>query len=72
MIGYVRYVGSQKILLKKHKMKKAKCKICGYVYDPVKGDPKSNIKPGTDFDVLPANWKCPICGASIDYFIKER
>ncbi len=53
-------------------MKKAKCKICGYVYDPEKGDPKGKIKPGTDFDDLPYNWVCPICGASIDYFIKER
>lgn len=44
-------------------MKKYRCLICGYVYDPAKGDPDSGIAPGTDFEKIPANWVCPVCGA---------
>jgi rubredoxin/flavin reductase (DIM6/NTAB) family NADH-FMN oxidoreductase RutF len=40
-----------------------KCKICGYVYDPQKGDPEAGIKPGTPFADLPDNWRCPVCKA---------
>lgn len=45
------------------KMKKYRCKVCGYVYDPEKGDPDSGINPGTPFEKLPDDWVCPICGA---------
>ncbi len=44
------------------------CGICGYVYDPAKGDPEGNIPPNTPFDKLPEDWVCPICGASKDQF----
>ena len=44
------------------------CTICGYVYDPAQGDADSGIAPGTDFKNLPANWTCPVCGASKDQF----
>lgn len=43
-------------------MKKYKCMICGFVYDPVEGDPDSGIAPGTPFEELPDNWECPVCG----------
>lgn len=46
-----------------------KCKVCGYIYDPAKGDPSQGIAPGTDFEDLPANWECPICYASVDDFL---
>jgi len=49
-------------------MKKYRCKICGYIYDPEKGDADGNIAPGTSFDDLPDDWVCPICGASKDDF----
>ena len=42
-------------------MKKYKCSVCGYVYDPEKGDPSQGIYPGTPFEELPASWKCPKC-----------
>ncbi len=45
-------------------MKKYKCQICGYVYDPEKGDPDAGIKAGTPFEDLPDSWVCPVCGAS--------
>jgi len=40
-----------------------KCKVCGYIYDPDDGDPRSGIEPGTPFEKLPDNWNCPHCGA---------
>ena len=55
----------------KGKMIKYKCTICGYIYDPEKGDPDSGIKPGTPFEELPDDWVCPVCGASKDAFEKE-
>lgn len=39
------------------------CINCGYVYDPVKGDPPSGMEAGTAFDDLPDDWVCPDCGA---------
>ncbi len=47
------------------------CTVCGYVYDPEKGDPEGNVKPGTHFEELPADWVCPVCGAEKDKFEKE-
>lgn len=52
------------------RMSKYKCTICGYIYDPEKGDPESGIKPGTPFEQLPDGWVCPICGATKDQFEK--
>jgi len=46
------------------------CSVCGYLYDPALGDPKSGIKPGTPFEELPENWTCPVCGAGKDAFQK--
>jgi rubredoxin len=38
------------------------CRACGYVYEPSKGDAKSDIPPETPFEDLPENWRCPVCG----------
>ena len=51
-------------------MDKYVCEVCGYIYDPAKGDPDSSIKPGTSFDKLPNDWVCPVCGASKSEFKK--
>lgn len=53
------------------KMAKYKCTVCGYIYDPEKGDPDSGIKPGTPFEDLPDDWVCPLCGADKSAFEKE-
>ena len=45
-------------------MKKYRCIICSYFYDPVEGDPDSGIMPGTAFEDIPDDWYCPICGAT--------
>jgi len=40
------------------------CTVCDLIYDPLKGDPKHGIAPGTSFEDLPDDWVCPLCGAS--------
>ena len=47
---------------------KYKCTVCGYVYDPAKGDPDSGIAAGTPFEDLPDDWVCPVCGVGKDQF----
>jgi rubredoxin/flavin reductase (DIM6/NTAB) family NADH-FMN oxidoreductase RutF len=50
------------------KTEKYKCAVCGYIYDPEKGDADSGIRQGTPFKELPDDWVCPICGAGKDAF----
>jgi len=52
------------------KVAKYKCTVCGYIYDPEKGDPDGGIAPGTPFEQIPDDWVCPVCGASKDQFEK--
>lgn len=52
-------------------MEKWVCTVCGYVYDPVDGDPNNGIAPGTTFEDLPSSWVCPMCGVGKDMFEKE-
>lgn len=47
------------------------CTICGFQYDPEEGDPTAGIPPGTPFEDLPEDYKCPICNASKEYFKKD-
>ena len=51
-------------------MEKYKCVVCGYIYDPEKGDPDTGISPNTPFNKLPDDWVCPACGAPKDMFEK--
>jgi rubredoxin len=51
-------------------MDQYKCSICGHVYDPEKGEPRQDIKPGIDFLSLPSDWACPVCTAGKDQFVK--
>ena len=43
---------------------------CGYVYDPAAGDPEHGVAPGTPWEQVPADWKCPTCGLGKDVFEK--
>ncbi len=52
-------------------MEKYVCDICGYVYDPEKGDPDNGVKPGTAFEDLPDDWVCPKCKVGTDKFSLE-
>jgi flavin reductase (DIM6/NTAB) family NADH-FMN oxidoreductase RutF/rubredoxin len=65
-------VVDKKVKKEEKKMTKYRCDVCGYVYDPEKGDPENNIPPGTRFEDLPDDWVCPVCGASKDQFSKEQ
>ncbi len=49
-------------------MKKYRCTVCGYIYDPGAGDDLSGIPPGTAFEDLPDDWTCPMCGAAKSEF----
>ena len=49
-------------------MSKYRCVICGYIYDPVAGDPDSDVQAGTSFADLPDSWVCPECGAGKEDF----
>jgi rubredoxin len=42
--------------------------VCGYIYDPAVGDADNGIKAGTEFEDLPEDWVCPVCGAQKDQF----
>ena len=58
-------------IIEEGKMKKWKCSICDYIYDPAKGDPENGVKPGTAFEGIPEDWVCPTCGATKDMFESE-
>ena len=49
-------------------MRKYRCTMCSYVYDPAVGDASGGIAPGTAFEDLPDDWVCPDCGADKDLF----
>jgi rubredoxin len=51
-------------------MERWKCTACEYIYDPEKGDPTSEVEPGTPFEELPDDWVCPECGVPKDLFEK--
>jgi rubredoxin len=49
-------------------MRKYKCTVCGYIYEPENGDMEGGIDPGTAFEDLPGDWECPVCGAGASEF----
>lgn len=49
-------------------MKKYKCTVCGWVYDPATGDPDNDIAPNTPFEDIPDDWICPECGVTKEDF----
>jgi rubredoxin len=49
-------------------MRKWRCIPCGYIYDPLEGDPDGGIPAGTPFEALPEDWYCPVCGVSKEEF----
>lgn len=49
-------------------MKKYRCTVCEYIYDPAVGDPDSGVAAGTSFEELPEDWRCPVCGVGKECF----
>ena len=47
------------------------CELCGYEYNPRLGDEENGIAENTDFEDLPADWVCPLCGAGKEDFTEE-
>ncbi len=45
-------------------MKQYMCLLCGFIYKQAEGLPDEGIAPGTTWDDIPPNWRCPDCGAS--------
>lgn len=52
----------------KSEMQRYECIECKYIYNPKSGNEKAGIKPGTDFQDLPDDWVCPVCGEGKDMF----
>lgn len=50
-------------------MRRYKCKVCNYIYDPENGEPRTGTPPGTAFEDLPDDWRCPKCGVGKFRFI---
>jgi anaerobic nitric oxide reductase flavorubredoxin len=52
--------------------KSYECGVCGYVYSEEEGDPDNGIDPGTRWEDLPDDWRCPICNVPKSKFsLKE-
>jgi rubredoxin-NAD+ reductase len=49
--------------------KKYVCDICGHIYDEADGDEGSGIEPGTRWEDVPDDWRCPECGAEKSEYI---
>lgn len=48
------------------------CLLCGYIYDEAVGAPDEGIEPGTKWEDIPLNWRCPDCGATkLDFEMVE-
>ena len=44
------------------------CIICGWVYDEAAGLPEEGIAPGTRWEDIPADWRCPLCDVGKEDF----
>jgi [NiFe] hydrogenase assembly HybE family chaperone len=45
------------------------CGVCWYVYRPDDGDDVWQVPPGTAFDALPDEWRCPRCDSPKEKFL---
>ena len=62
-LGYKNFLNEKKDYGEKYE-----CNVCKYIYNPKTGNEKAGIPPGTEFDDLPDDWVCPVCGESKDVF----
>ncbi|GAB7548114.1 rubredoxin [Cupriavidus sp. 8B] len=44
------------------------CIICGWVYDEAAGLPEDGIAPGTRWEDIPDDWRCPLCDVGKEDF----
>lgn len=52
-------------------MNKYICSVCGFIYDEAKGLPDKGLPPGTMWQDVPADFLCPLCGASKQEFVLD-
>jgi rubredoxin/cytochrome b len=45
------------------------CMVCGLTYEPARGLPEHGIAPGTPWNEIPLNWRCPECLVSKADFV---
>jgi flavin reductase (DIM6/NTAB) family NADH-FMN oxidoreductase RutF/rubredoxin len=70
--GAPTYIKDERMKKEETTMVKYECTVCGYIYDPEKGDPDSGIAPGVSFEDLPEDWLCPVCGVGKDSFVEVQ
>ena len=46
------------------------CSVCDYEYNEEAGDPATGIPPGTPFEDLPDDWRCPRCTVGKGAFVR--
>lgn len=46
------------------------CSVCDYEYNEEAGDPATGIPPGTPFEDLPDDWRCPRCAVGKGAFVR--
>lgn len=44
------------------------CVICGWIYDEAQGYPEDGIAPGTRWEDVPEDWRCPLCDVGKEDF----
>ncbi|PKR90825.1 rubredoxin [Pleomorphomonas diazotrophica] len=47
-----------------HSEDRWECGVCWAVYDPTEGDDVAQVAPGTAFEALRDDWRCPNCDGS--------
>jgi UDP-GlcNAc:undecaprenyl-phosphate GlcNAc-1-phosphate transferase len=62
-LGYRNFINENN-----EKGEKYECGVCKYIYNPKTGNEKAGIAPGTEFEDLPEDWVCPVCGEGKDVF----
>ncbi|KHJ61412.1 rubredoxin [Burkholderia glumae] len=48
------------------------CLICGWIYDEASGDVEHGVAPGTRWEQVPDDWRCPLCDVGkADFVLAE-
>ena len=47
------------------------CDVCGWVYDEDEGYAEGGIAAGTNYEDLPDDFVCPLCGVGKEDFSEE-
>lgn len=54
-------VGSDESVGEAVEFKVWQCALCGFMYDEAEGMPNDGIPPGTRWEEIPDDWRCPEC-----------